>query len=99
MEVFNLRSSTWYRREEKRGGACGEKNVLFTNNDKIVEEERNNLLYCGRREQNVLCINERQVMEGGSVMQETMRGVGAYTSSKKKNGGRDQPRPKTSWKK
>ena len=73
--------------------------ILFTNNDKIVEEERNNLLYCGRREQNVLCINERQVMEGGSVMQETMRGVGAYTSSKKKNGGRDQPRPKTSWKK
>ena len=69
----------------------GFQTILFTNNEDIIEKERDNITYCGRNEQHVLCINERRVMEGAALMKETMRGVGAYTSSYRDA----EPRPKT----
>ncbi|KAJ1435059.1 hypothetical protein B484DRAFT_325821 [Ochromonadaceae sp. CCMP2298] len=36
--------------------------VLFTNDNKIVQMHKDTVHYCGSGEQDVLCINERQVM-------------------------------------
>ena len=59
--------------------ACGQ-TVLFTDDVKLIRHAKPSVQYCGRQEQSVLLINERQVMEGTGVhLRAPMRrGVGAY---------------------
>jgi hypothetical protein len=53
-------------RSEVGGGAKGGlslgQSVLFSHDPKIVTSLRDTVHYCGRGEQDVLCINERKVM-------------------------------------
>ena len=51
--------------------------VFFTKDRSIVAMEKEQIQYCGKQEQSVLLINERQVM-GGNCNPKVQRGVGAY---------------------
>jgi len=51
--------------------------ILFTNDASICKQFKETVHYCGDVEQEVLCINERQVMDG--ILNITSRkGVGAW---------------------
>ena len=68
--------------------------ILFTDNTQLIEEEKDNVFYCGSSEQSVLCINERQIMGNSAqayAIAQKQRGVGAYTYNKHE----EAPRPKT----
>ena len=51
--------------------------ILFTNNPKIIQKEKDNLVYCGTHEQDVLYINERQVIVRSKDMYRQTRNVAA----------------------
>lgn len=55
--------------------------VLFTNDVKIVRSEKSKVFYCGTTEQDVLCINEKQVMvrSKGMFEQPNATTAGIYT--------------------
>ncbi len=59
------------------GNIKKEQIVLFTDDQKIIQLNSNNINYCGSKEQCVLLINER-VVKGGALNHQTKRGVGAY---------------------
>ena len=44
-----------------RSSGGGYQSVLFTNDPLVVKKEKEGLVYCGSEEQDVLCIDERQV--------------------------------------
>eukprot|EP01041_Mallomonas_annulata_P001688 gene1688-3265_t len=48
----------------------GGQSILFTNDNKVVRNEKEKVHYCGQTEQDVLCINERQVMVRSKDMYE-----------------------------
>ena len=48
-------------------GYCGQ-SVLFTNDVKVVKKLKDTVNYCGSTEQDLLCINERQVMVKSKYM-------------------------------
>lgn len=55
--------------------------ILFTNDAKVVRSEKGKVLYCGSTEQDVLCINEKQVMvrSKGMFEQPNATTAGIYT--------------------
>ena len=54
--------------------------IIFSNDEKILSREKRNVVYCGKAEQTVLLINERQVMgtSANHLRMPLPRGVGAY---------------------
>ena len=59
------------------GNIKKEQVVLFTNEANVVQEHSSRINYCGRTEQSVLMIDERQV-KSGVLNKQVQRGVGAY---------------------